>query len=350
MSEDYLAQQPIAMWNPARGVWEIPMENILCEHWGLFSATFPTSGMMRGGKLFPLPLLAHRTDVSAYSSLPTPTVSDQYTDNLASSQQSDGSMHSVTLAQIVNRPDLLPTPTAQAAKHGSTPDETANSHGSNLWDVTVLFPTPNTMDMLPARTGEARERQLKRGDPNGKPRASSGNLRETVVNDLLPTPTVVDLGNNKTIDEGEAWTDEQRVKHGNGNGHGASLSIEAQRLLPTTMASMKGASKNEIAKGNPKGRLEVEIFLTETWGKFAPAIHQWETITGNPAPPPTIPDGRDGQARLNPQFAEWMMGLPPGWITDCDITRNEQLKACGNGVVPQQATLAITRLLQGVTL
>jgi DNA (cytosine-5)-methyltransferase 1 len=88
----------------------------------------------------------------------------------------------------------------------------------------------------------------------------------------------------------------------------------------------------------------------KSWGKFAPAIHQWETITNNPAPSPTIPDGRDGQARLNPQFAEWMMGLQPGWITDCNITRNEQLKACGNGVVPQQATLAITRLLQGVTV
>ena len=92
------------------------------------------------------------------------------------------------------------------------------------------------------------------------------------------------------------------------------------------------------------------IVFSDTWGKFAPTIHQWETITGNPAPPPTIPDGRDGQARLNPQFAEWMMGLPPGHITNCDITRNEQLKACGNGVVPQQATLAITRLLQGLTI
>lgn len=30
---------------------------------------------------------------------PTPTVSDIYTDNLASTQQKPGSMHSVTLAQ-----------------------------------------------------------------------------------------------------------------------------------------------------------------------------------------------------------------------------------------------------------
>lgn len=203
--------------------------------------------------------------------LPTPTVSDTFTDNLASSQQSDGSMHSVSLAQIVNRPDLL------------------------------------------------------------------------------PTPTVVDLGNNKTIEEWEAWTDEQRAKHGNGNGHGASLSIEAQKLLPTplTTEANHGDYPSEWNRNSPALGTMVH---SQEWGKFAPAIHQWETITGNPAPPPTIPDGRDGQARLNPQFAEWMMGLPPGWITDCGITRNEQLKACGNGVVPQQATLAITRLLQGITL
>lgn len=37
------------------------------------------------------------------------------------------------------------------------------------------------------------------------------------------------------------------------------------------------------------------------------------------------------------------MGLPSGWITDVPgITRNEALKACGNGVVPQQAHAAIT--------
>jgi hypothetical protein len=33
--------------------------------------------------------------------LPTPTVSDTFTDNLASSQQKEGSMHSVTLPQAV---------------------------------------------------------------------------------------------------------------------------------------------------------------------------------------------------------------------------------------------------------
>jgi DNA (cytosine-5)-methyltransferase 1 len=41
-----------------------------------------------------------------------------------------------------------------------------------------------------------------------------------------------------------------------------------------------------------------------------------------------------------------MMGLSDGWVTDVpDLTRNEQLKALGNGVVPQQAAAALTFLL-----
>ena len=35
------------------------------------------------------------------------------------------------------------------------------------------------------------------------------------------------------------------------------------------------------------------------------------------------------------------MGLPPGWVTDVPgLTVTQQLKALGNGVVPQQAALA----------
>jgi len=41
-----------------------------------------------------------------------------------------------------------------------------------------------------------------------------------------------------------------------------------------------------------------------------------------------------------------MMGLPPGWVTQVPgLTRTQQLKALGNGVVPQQAALALSILL-----
>lgn len=87
-----------------------------------------------------------------------------------------------------------------------------------------------------------------------------------------------------------------------------------------------------------------------SWGKFEPAIRRWEEVTGRDAPAPTKPDGKDGQHRLSAEFTEWMMGLPEGWVTSPEIglTRNEALKACGNGVVPQQAVLALRSLLEGI--
>lgn len=44
-----------------------------------------------------------------------------------------------------------------------------------------------------------------------------------------------------------------------------------------------------------------------------------------------------------------MMGLPEGWVTDVPgISRNDQLKALGNGVVPQQAAAALRHMLGDV--
>lgn len=39
------------------------------------------------------------------------------------------------------------------------------------------------------------------------------------------------------------------------------------------------------------------------------------------------------------------MGLDPGWITSVEIPRAAQLRALGNGVVPQQAAFAVQLML-----
>jgi DNA (cytosine-5)-methyltransferase 1 len=45
-----------------------------------------------------------------------------------------------------------------------------------------------------------------------------------------------------------------------------------------------------------------------------------------------------------------MMGLPPGWVTDVPgLSRNQQLHALGNGVVPQQAVMALHLLLGAIS-
>lgn len=49
-------------------------------------------------------------------------------------------------------------------------------------------------------------------------------------------------------------------------------------------------------------------------------------------------------AKLNTKFVEYMMGLPEGWVTDLNISRSQQFKILGNGVVPQQAYYALQLL------
>ena len=81
--------------------------------------------------------------------------------------------------------------------------------------------------------------------------------------------------------------------------------------------------------------------LRTDWGPYGPAIARWAHACGRAAPAPTIA-GTKGQPKLNPRFVEWLMGLPPGWVTDVPgISVNQQLRMLGNGVVPAQAAAAI---------
>ncbi|WP_143268787.1 hypothetical protein [Amycolatopsis vastitatis] len=86
------------------------------------------------------------------------------------------------------------------------------------------------------------------------------------------------------------------------------------------------------------------------WGEYAAAVRRWELITGRLAPYPTQP-GRHGRPVLAPAFVEWLMGLPPGWATadHLDLPRTAQLRALGNGVMPQQAAQALRLLLEDLT-
>jgi DNA (cytosine-5)-methyltransferase 1 len=155
----------------------------------------------------------------------------------------------------------------------------------------------------------------------------------------LPTPTTRDYKDGSEPHERGGIVQTDTVAR--------AIFNSGEVLLPTTRTSMaNGATRKEVEAGNPKSRLEA----VTNWGKFEPAIRRWENVLGRPAPAPTKPDGKDGAHRLSSRFTEWMMGVPEGWITACGLTRNEELKACGNGVVPQQAELALRILLEGIAL
>jgi len=177
------------------------------------------------------------------------------------------------------------------------------------------------------------------------------------IDPKLPTPVVNDMGAGKTVEWWDEWCAATKKKHNNSNGHGPSLNVEMLRLLPTpnTMDGLPARTPEKIAESKertPAGYSNLRETVVNSWGKFEPAIKRWEEVIDRPAPAPTKPDGKDGQHRLSSEFTEWLMGLPNGWVTDPELglTRNEQLKLCGNGVVPQQAALALSVLLEGIEI
>ncbi|QBE48463.1 DNA (cytosine-5-)-methyltransferase [Leucobacter triazinivorans] len=97
--------------------------------------------------------------------------------------------------------------------------------------------------------------------------------------------------------------------------------------------------------------VDVDRAAFRRWGRYAPAIAQWERITGCPAPFPAILNENLGP-RPAPVFVEWLMGLPGGWVTDrsLGLSHAQQLTALGNGVLPHQAVAALNKLRDGCTV
>lgn len=169
----------------------------------------------------------------------------------------------------------------------------------------------------------ARPRKAARGRPLGQP-AGPG------LGVLMPTLTASDY---------------KAGFHQESTGYSLTQAVQ---LLPTPQAvnatrSSAGYGQNlhEVATGTDMS----------SFGPYAPAIARWEQITGRAAPPPSTPSRRaGGKPQLSARFAEWMMGLPDGHVTGPDLAlpREHQLRLLGNGVVPQQAALAVRQLIQTV--
>lgn len=129
---------------------------------------------------------------------------------------------------------------------------------------------------------------------------------------------------------------------------------EVALLLPTPTASdgTGGAGTSPNRKGGMNLRTAVTTLptvadaeLVQDWAEYEPAIRRQEAVTGRAAPLPTELGPRGGR-RLTARFAEWLMGLPDGWVTAVPgLNRSRQLHKIGNGVAPLQAYEAYRRLL-----
>jgi DNA (cytosine-5)-methyltransferase 1 len=227
-----------------------------------------------------------------------------------------------------------------------------------------LLRTPSVVDSTGGAISEkqARERgrMVKVADQVAELAADNGlKVSDAIKNSLLPTPAVGHIRNHDEPIENYLQRRQDFVDGRTKGMPGASLGVAVRmEVLPTpTTRDFKDGQAEHMRDGVVQtDTVARAVFnsgeVTATnWGKFSEAIKRWESVT-RPAPSPTKPDGKDGNHRLSAEFTEWMMGLPEGWVTadDLGLKRNDQLKACGNGVVPQQAELALKMLLQGLQI
>lgn len=239
------------------------------------------------------------------------------------------------------RPDrpgcLLPTPTvadsrssANATANRSTP--LAGHAGRTLTDATRLLPTPRASDA---------------GTPG---RRAGAGFRPPLSQVLLPTPRATD---------GFKGCPGQRGSHGDLTLPSAAVQVGGRTLPTPTVSDGRGPSARRDGGSNLRttvtelppgpgtapGR-DRPVPDPARWGMYASAVVRWEMLLGRPAPEPTQP-GQHGKPVLAPPFVEWLMGLDEGWVTDPGLAlpRTLALRVLGNGVVPQQAAVALRLLL-----
>jgi hypothetical protein len=120
----------------------------------VYLESFPSWGLMVSGEFIAQPTPGLRTSENGGGCwhIPTPTTADVYTGNMKSSQQSDGSMHSVSLPDYV---EMFPTPSTMdhIERKGMRPSRAATNRTTGyLSEEVTRWPTPATsQDYKPVR-------------------------------------------------------------------------------------------------------------------------------------------------------------------------------------------------------
>ena len=177
---------PLAYLDPDGSSWRMSQTTLISEDQPLLER-LPKWGITQDSVLYELPMPERLTHANDFSSLPTPTARD-YKDTgpntnyekIAAKKRLAGTIALLPTpnAGLFNDSEtpeswqarknrqnnyagtplpvavkMLPTPTAQAGKHGSTPDVTANSYGKNLWDLPHLLPLSGEITQQPSTDG-----------------------------------------------------------------------------------------------------------------------------------------------------------------------------------------------------
>lgn len=267
---------------------------------------------------------------------------------------------------------FLPTPRARDAQGLNQRCNQECLEGAVRFGMPLMLPTPNTMDMLPARTGAARDRILHRGRANGMACEQTGNVRESV---MMMTPDGYGRYGRFTPAI-RVW---ERTLGRTAPSPTCITRVLRQwvRQLPTEGLTPGWLLCHALTPNRPKGEQWVTAPMRERvmaiWRQSGDVsallpLDVWQAIRAGQMGEDTVLDadilpqpcvlqawerlsGRALPASLtylSPVFVEWMMGLPAGWVTDPEHWRgvegnhrNMMIRMLGNGVVPRQAAAAI---------
>ena len=234
----------------------------------------------------------------------------------------------------------FPTPVASDSRHSArstTTDRDPNKTsppGDTLLDVArqMNFPTPNTFDALPPRS-EKGNRKLFEGQRKG--RTAPSNLREFVHPEMHPanwrTPS-------STETEGGVKDFNQKTGLGGQPAQHRLRDQAAHWATPTTAEAGKIANRpNYGQQGLSKHPAIVGLPDREKMPKSREGTTSSNPDSHSiPLAQPMKPDGTTSSfiipyspqhiagmdtpcspkcRRLNPMFAEYLMGLPPGWVS-----------------------------------
>ena len=123
---------------------------------------------------------------------------------------------------------------------------------------------------------------------------------------------------------------------------GDQLRSKKANWVEQSIITNSNSNAREESRRTNRGLSEPSIGLRYGQNK-GQARHEYRF--SRPMDEQNVPNTLDTVGRLNPIFVEYMMGLPVGWVTDLELSRTQQLKMLGNGVVPQQAYYALQLLL-----
>lgn len=268
--------------------------------------------------------------------LPTPTCSDARTANMKSTQTSDDTMCSVTLARLVERGPWKMWPTPQTRDFCSGEPHRADIPGKqvNLNDFVKMYPTPSATDYKGSgKNGQLRDRldyAVERGATKSKdysfatptasdyrrrgPNSKQQGLPEQVASISFPTPGTTGLSNGSGNCEKANQLYEQGV-----------ISEEERKSFRAGNGGQLNPDWTEWLMGWGIGWTSLEPMSVEQFQTWREMVMSGEWWNVDPADVGAIPR-----------------------ITDVKTHRTNRIKAIGNGQVPQTVVLAWTILSQGL--